>query len=59
MALINRYFRRSKLSEATFRRLVRCFSLDLTATQTAGMIGLSVRSVNTIFLRMRRKIAAE
>jgi len=59
MALVNRYFRRSKLSEATFRRLVRCFSLDLTATQTAGMIGLSVRSVNTIFLRMRRKIAAE
>jgi transposase len=59
MALVNRYFGRSKLSEATFRRLVRCFSLDLTATQTAGMIGLSVRSVNTIFLRMRRKIAAE
>ncbi len=59
MTRVNRYFRFSKLSEARFRRVVRCFALDLTATQTASMTGLSVRSVNTIFLRMRRKIAAE
>jgi transposase-like protein len=58
MAGRNRYFRRSKLSERQFRHLVRCFALDLTATQTASMIGISIRSVNTIFLRMRRKIAA-
>ena len=58
MTRMNRYFRRSKLSERQFRHLVRCFALDLTATQTASMTGISVRSVNTIFLRMRRKIAA-
>jgi hypothetical protein len=29
------------------------FSLDLTATQTAAVIGISVRSVNAIFLRIR------
>ncbi|MEO6815822.1 MAG: IS1595 family transposase [Edaphobacter sp.] len=59
MALRNRYFRFAKISEAKFRHLLRCFALDLTATQTAAMTGLSVRSVNDIFLRLRRKIASE
>ncbi len=59
MALLNCYFRDSKLSEARFRRLVKCFAADLTATQSAAMTGLSLRSVNAIFLRMRRKIGAE
>jgi transposase len=52
MARSNRYFRFSKLSEAKFRHLVRCFALDLTATQTALLTGISVRSVNAIFLRI-------
>lgn len=59
MARSNRYFRFSKLSEGKFRHLMRCFALDLTATQSAGLTGLSVRSVNAIFLRLRRRIAAE
>lgn len=59
MAQSNRYFRFSKLSEAKFRHLVKCFALDLTATQTANLTGISLRSVNAIFLRIRRKIAAE
>lgn len=59
MAGLNRYFRFSKISEVKFRQLVHCFALDLTATQTAEITGLSIRSVNTIFLRMRRKIAEE
>jgi transposase len=59
MAGANRYFRFSKLSEAKFRQLLRCFALDLTATQTAQISSLSIRSVNTIFLRMRRRIAVE
>jgi len=57
MERANRYFRFSKLSERKFRHLVKCFALDLTATQTASMTGISLRSVNAIFLRMRRKIA--
>lgn len=59
MAQLNRYFKSSKLSEARFRRLVKCFALDLTATQTAELMGISIRSVNAIFLRMRKKIALE
>ena len=53
----NRYFQRSKISEAKFRQLVRCFALDLTASTTAELTGLSLRSVNSIFLRIRRRIA--
>ncbi|MDZ4099659.1 MAG: IS1595 family transposase, partial [Methylophilaceae bacterium] len=26
----NRYYRRSKISEAKFRQIVRCFALDFT-----------------------------
>src|ERR1700689_515128 len=59
MAGINRYFRFSKLSEAKFRRVLRCFSLDLTATQAASLTGISVRSVNAIFLRIRSRLAEE
>ena len=57
MSRLNKYYRRSKISEAKFRSLVRCFSEDLTATQTAQFTGLSVRSVNSIFLRIRRRLA--
>jgi transposase-like protein len=36
---------------------VKCFALDLTATQTAQMIGLSRNSVNLLFSAIRRRIA--
>ena len=57
MVGVNKYYRCSKIGEAQFRRLVRCFVLDLTATQTAAVAGISVRSSNAIFLRMRRRMA--
>jgi transposase len=59
MAQLNRYFRFSKLSEAKFRHLIRCFALDLTATQTAHLAGVLLRSVNAIFLHLRARIAAK
>jgi transposase-like protein len=59
MAGVNRYFRFSKISEAKFRALLRGFALDLTATQTAQMTGISLRSVNQIYLRLREKLANE
>lgn len=43
MQQVNRYFRFAKISEARFRHLLRCFALDLSATQTAKMTGISVR----------------
>jgi transposase len=59
MAGLNRYFRFAKISEAKFRSVVRCFALDLTATQASAMTGISVRSVNDIFLRLRERLARE
>jgi hypothetical protein len=44
----NKCFKSSKLSEARFRQLVKCFTLDLTATQTCQMMGLSSNSVNLL-----------
>ena len=57
MPRVNKYYRRSKISEAKFRQLLRCFALDMTATLTAELTRLSVRSVNAIFLRIRQRIA--
>ena len=45
----NRYFRRSKLSEAKLRQILRYFAMDLTATDCAELSGVSVRSINTIY----------
>jgi transposase-like protein len=59
MAQVNRYFRFAKISEGKFRALLRCFALDLTATQTAELTSVSVRSVNQIYLRLRKRLAVE
>lgn len=55
----NRYFRHSKLSEAKLRQILRYFAMDLTATDCAELSGVSVRSVNTIYLRLRKRMAEQ
>ena len=55
----NRYFRRSKLSEAKLRQILRYFAMDLTATDCAELSGVSVRSINTIYLRVRERMAEQ
>ncbi len=57
MNVKNRCYSRSKITEAKFRRLIRCFILDLTASNTAELTDLSVRSTNSIFLKIRHRIA--
>lgn len=57
MVTKNRYYRRSRISEAKFRQLVRCYAMDLTATVTAEMTGISLLSVNTIYLKIRQRLA--
>jgi len=52
----NRYYKCSKISEAKFRYLLRLFALDLTASDAARLTGLSVRSVNDVYLRLRRRL---
>lgn len=55
----NRYFRRSKLSEAKLRQILRYFAMDLTATDCAELSGVSLRSINAIYLRLRRRMAEQ
>ena len=53
----NRYYKRSRISEWKFRQLARLFSLDLSASDTARLTGLTTKTVNTIYLKIRRCIA--
>jgi len=53
----NKYYFRSRIKEAKFRRLVRCFALDYTATKAALLTRISVRSVNTIYLKIRQRLS--
>jgi transposase len=55
----NRYYKRAKISERKFREILRLFALDLPATKTADLSGLSVRSVNTIYQKIRARLADE
>jgi hypothetical protein len=38
MTIVNRYIKRSRISEAKFREFVKCFSLHLDTHQTALLI---------------------
>ena len=53
----NKYINRSKISEAKFRQVVKHFTLDLTATQTAELTNLNRNTVNRLYSEMRRRIS--
>ena len=53
----NRYYKRSRIPEWKFRQLLRLFALDLPATDTARLTGLTTKTVNIIYLKIRRRIA--
>ena len=55
----NRYYSRSRITETKFRQIIRFFAMDLTASDTAKLTNISVRSINTIYIRLRKKIAAQ
>ncbi|GHU55231.1 DDE transposase [Clostridia bacterium] len=49
----NKYIYHSKISEAKFRQIVRHFALDLTALQTAELVGLHRNTVTALYSKMR------
>ena len=53
----NRYYRSARIGEAKFRNFVRCFVLDLTATQAAELTGLNRNTANALYRRIRLRIA--
>ncbi len=59
MTGLNRYYRRSRIAEKRFRQLVRYFALDLSASDTARLTGLTTKTVNSIYLKIRKRMAQE
>ena len=53
----NKYFKRSRISERKFREILRCFCLDLTATNTSILTNISRNSINRIYAKLRLHIA--
>jgi transposase len=54
----NRYKKVAHFSEARFRQVLKCFALDLTASDTAVLCGLSRNTINKIFLQIRQRLLA-
>ena len=52
----NKYARRSKISEAKFRELVKYFALDLTATQSSELSGLNINTVDRFYQAFRQRL---
>ena len=59
MATNRKYYRRSRIPEEKFCELAEYFAQDLSATEVAKLTGLTRKSVTSIFLKLRRRIAEE
>jgi len=53
----NRYIKRSKISEAKFREILRYFSLDLEASKIAALTKLNRNTTNRYVTLLRKRIA--
>lgn len=52
----NKYFKRSHISEAKFRQVVRLFCEDMTATQITSLASLTRNTVNRVLTHIRQTI---
>ena len=57
MSFKNKYVKRSKISEAKFRKLMRHFAMDLDAKSIAALTGLNRNTVNRYLTLLRERIA--
>ena len=56
MAMKNKYAKRSSISEAKVREIVRYVAADLTALQAAAVSGLSRNTVNRLYRGVRERM---
>jgi len=54
----NKYVYRSRISEKKFREIVKLFSVDLEADQTAAISGLSRNTINKYYKAFRDRIVS-
>ena len=52
----NKYIKRSRISEAKFRQIVKLFAVDLTATQITELVGLNPKTVDLLISKIRARI---
>ena len=57
MTVLNRYAKRSKISEGKFRQIIRYFAVDLDASQITKLVTLNRNSVNRYLRAIRERIA--
>ena len=53
----NKYMKRSHISEAKFREILRLFAVDLEASKIALLTGISRQTINSILCKIRQRIA--
>ena len=49
----NRYVKHAHISEGKFKYILKCFSLDLTATDAAELTNISRKTINRMYDRIR------
>jgi transposase len=59
MERLNRYYRRSRISEKKFRQILRYFAMDLTTGKTSELTYVTRKSVNSIFQKIRLRLVEE
>ena len=52
----NKYYYRSRISEAKFREIIKYFAYDFDATKIAQLTGISRNSINKTLGKIRKKI---
>ena len=55
-AIKNKYIKHAHISEQKFKEILRCFSIDLTATQTSNLTGLNRNTVNKYYTKFRERV---
>jgi transposase len=57
MTVVNKYIKRSRITEAKFREFLRYFCIDLTAVQITKLTGLNRNTVNRFMHLIRQRMA--
>ena len=52
----NKYIKRSEITEAKFRKILRYFSEDFSATQTSKLTEISRVTISNIYQKLRLRI---
>jgi len=58
MSVVNRYVFRARISEAKFRKIIKLFTYDLSATQIAQIVHISRPTINRYLMAIRERVAA-